>query len=136
MRSSRFLALTVALTIVCAPIAAGAGTRKKDVPGTVVVAAPAGIVTGYITSEMILPQGTTLQLFNPDPLTPHDVRSRDTKKVKVGPNKFEKVPLFQSVQAGTGSVVPVDGTEKLKPGEYKFYCGLHPQKMKGTLTVQ
>ena len=136
MRTIKFFTIAIALIVPAAPMAAGAETPREDVPGTVVVAAPAGIVTGYITTEMILPQGTTLQLFNPDPLTPHDVRSRDTKKVKVGPNKFEKVPLFQSVQAGTGSVVPVTGTDKLKPGEYKFYCGLHPQKMKGTLTVQ
>jgi plastocyanin len=121
-----------ALAIVVPMLAVG---PSKAAPGTVVIAAPGGIVTGFATTTMVLPQGTTLQLFNPDPLTPHNVVSKATRKVKAG-GRYVKVPLFLSSYAGTGGLVPVVGTEKLKPGSYPFYCALHPVKMTGTLIVQ
>jgi plastocyanin len=106
-------------------------------PGTVVVANPFGLVSGYTTRDMFLPQGTMLQFFNPDPIpTPHNVTSKKTHRVKVGPGRFERRPVLASVMAGTGGLVPVTGTEKLEPGEYRFYCTMHPVVMRGTLTVQ
>jgi plastocyanin len=112
-----------------------AAQPSSAAPGTVVVANPFGIVTGYTTRDMMLPQGTTLQFFNPDPITPHNVTSRKTRAVKVG-GRVERRPLFASVMAGTGVLVPVTGTENLEPGEYRFYCSMHPVVMRGTLTVE
>jgi plastocyanin len=133
MQTFRFIGRAFLALAVVIPMLAVAQGRAA--PGTVVVAAPGGIVAGFATTTMILPQGTTLQLFNPDPLTPHNVVSKLTRKAKVG-GTYVKVPLFISAYAGTGGLVPVVGTEKLKPGSYQFYCALHPVKMQGTLVVQ
>ena len=70
--------------------------------------------------------GGSLSYTNLDPVQ-HDVVARDK-----GSNGQ---PLFRSDFAGLGATVPVPGAEKLKAGQYAFYCSLHPG-MQGTLIVQ
>jgi plastocyanin len=104
-------------------------------PGTVAAAGPNAQVAGYATPTIVLPAGGELSFANSDPLSSHNLLSKKTRKVKKG-KRYVRKPLFASVVAGTGSVVPVKGTANLKPGSYEFFCSLHAGTMKGTLVVR
>ena len=83
-----------------------------------IIAAP--FSTGYVIPNVTIDPGEKVTFLNPD-IAPHDVTS-------------EESGLFASKTVGTGSEVPVEGTDGLGQGSYPFICSLHPF-MKGTLTV-
>jgi plastocyanin len=83
-----------------------------------IIAAP--FSTGYVIPDVTIDPGEKVTFLNPD-IAPHDVTS-------------EEAGLFASKTVGTGSEVPVEGTDGLAQGTYPFICSLHPF-MKGTLTV-
>jgi plastocyanin len=71
-------------------------------------------------------EGTVATFKNSDPGTsPHDVTSIVRQGAK---------PLFASAIIGLGEA-PVNGTERLGPGSYRFYCTTHPTQMAGQLAV-
>lgn len=130
LRRVRRLTLAGAMTT-----AVGLAAPGSAAPGTVAAAGPNAQVAGYATPTIVLPAGGELSFANSDPLSSHNLISKKTRKVKKG-KRYVRKPLFASVVAGTGSVVPVKGTTNLKPGSYAFFCSLHAGTMKGTLVVQ
>lgn len=85
----------------------------------------AGPPNRYITTEVTIDQGERVTFSNTD-VAEHDVLARDP-----GP---DGKPLFRSELTGFGGTAPVEGTEYLTTGSYRFLCSLHPQ-MEGTLNV-
>jgi plastocyanin len=79
----------------------------------------------YATSNVAIDQGEPLTFLNLDALS-HDVTARGK-----GP---DGKPLFSTPLIGTGQEVPVEGADALTPGNYAFYCTIHPN-MEGTLSV-
>ncbi len=82
----------------------------------------------FVGSPFPQAAGVKAELSNPgSPNTvPHNVYA-DTKGADGG-------PLFYSSLAGPGATVPVEGTEFLTPGSYRFRCTLH-RGMNGVLAV-
>lgn len=74
---------------------------------------------------LVIPQGTGLDYQNSD-LAAHNLVSADT-----APNGRK---LFRSELTALQKIVPVLGVEALPPGDYAFYCEIHPA-MDGALTV-
>jgi hypothetical protein len=70
-------------------------------------------------------QGEPLTFLNLDVLQ-HDVTARGK-----GQNGQA---LFSTPLIGFGEEVPVEGSDSLSPGDYAFFCSIHPN-MEGTLTV-
>jgi len=114
-------------------------------PGLTVVSGPQAQSYGYLTPQLVITKGGSLQYSNID-IVRHDV-VQDVNvdgKGYTGPltkqpawcKQFKKrhCPLFYSKLEGLGQTENVLGVEKLKPGTYSFYCTLHPG-MKGKLTV-
>lgn len=87
----------------------------------------AAAVDRYVVSAVTIAQGERLTFHSSDPISPHNVTARD--------NGDDGLPLFASATIGNGDTAPVDGTNKLGPGTYAFYCTIHPTLMSGTLTV-
>jgi plastocyanin len=56
---------------------------------------------------------------------PHDVTSIQSSAGQ---------PLFSSATISTGKT-PVNGTQFLEPGTYRFICTIHPEQMQATLNV-
>jgi len=122
-----------------APADAGGG------PGLTVVSGPQAQSYGYLTPQIVVNQGGSIQYSNLD-VVRHDVVQdviADHVAYKGPRNKqpawcsqFRKrqCPLFYSKLEGLGQTEQVLGVENLKPGTYSFYCTLHPG-MKGKLTV-
>jgi plastocyanin len=79
----------------------------------------------YATQNVAIDQGEPLTFLNLDALG-HDVTARG--KAANGD------PLFSTPIIGTGQEVPVTGADSLSPGDYAFFCTIHPQ-MEGTLKV-
>jgi plastocyanin len=79
----------------------------------------------YATQNVAIDQGEPLSFLNLDALN-HDVTARG----KGGNGE----PLFSTPLIGPGQEAPVTGSDSLSPGEYAFFCSIHPQ-MEGTLTV-
>ena len=125
--------------------AAGAPAAAGNGSGLTVVSGPQAQSYGYLTPQIVVNQGGSLQYANFD-LVRHDV----VQDVNVdhfaykGPknkqpawcNQFKKkqCPLFWSKLEGIGQTEQVLGIQNLKPGSYSFYCTLHPG-MIGNLTV-
>ena len=114
-------------------------------PGVTVVSGPQAQSYGYLTPQIVVNQGGSLQYANFD-IVRHDVVqdvNADHKAYK-GPRskqpswckQFKKrhCPLFYSKLQGLGATEDVLGVDTLKAGTYSFYCTLHPG-MKGKLTV-
>jgi plastocyanin len=80
----------------------------------------------YVNPNITIAQGEKVNFANNDSVQ-HDVSS-------VGDTADHK-PLFESQLIGRGQTSAVDGTQYLKTGKYDFYCSVHPQQMKGTITV-
>jgi plastocyanin len=81
----------------------------------------------YGKASYTIDRGATAVLDNQDPgASPHDVFS-DTS----GSNNR---PLFSSAEIGLGQT-PVNGTDALGPGTYRFFCTVHPTEMSGQLVV-
>jgi polyvinyl alcohol dehydrogenase (cytochrome) len=122
-----------------APADAGSGS------GLTVVSGPQAQSYGYLTPQVVVNQGGTLQYANFD-IVRHDVVqdvNADHLAYKGPKNKqpawcsqFKKkhCPLFWSKLEGVTQTESVLGVQNLKPGTYSFYCTLHPG-MKGKLTV-
>jgi plastocyanin len=112
---------------------AGNGTveRRADVPASaspMIVAGPAAYLTGFAPPKIVIFQGGSLEFLTADAsLQQHNVYSR-----KLGPDYR---PIFKSETVTPPSLpVPVEGVERLAPGDYDFYCTMHGS-MTGTLTV-
>lgn len=84
-----------------------------------VVAGPGSVATTYTTPVMVMQQGQTLSFTNGD-VAPHDIDSP----------AWGDTPLI-----GLGESYQVQGTSDLSPGQYGFFCSIHPN-MFGTLVVQ
>jgi plastocyanin len=89
-----------------------------------ITAAP---VDRYVNTEVTIAPGERLTFHSTDPIAPHNVTARD--------NGDDGLPLFSSATIGGGDTAPVNGTDKLGPGTYAFFCTVHPTLMNGTLTV-
>lgn len=80
------------------------------------------------TKSLILPQGSHLTLLNLD-VEGHNVHSGDP--IIDG----EPTGLFESDDASFRGEAQVRGVEALTPGEYRFFCTIHPSKVTGTLVI-
>jgi plastocyanin/ribosomal protein L28 len=89
-----------------------------------IVAAP---INRFVTTEVTIAPGERLTFASQDPIAPHDVTARD--------NGADGKPLFASATIRGGDTAPVVGSDNLEPGDYAFYCTIHPTQMNGTLTV-
>lgn len=74
----------------------------------------------FAPPALSIAQGDSLQLENAD-VVPHNLRSVDPS-------------LFRSDDVPPGSTGEVDGVSELEPGQYEFWCTLHPW-MRGVLDV-
>jgi plastocyanin len=79
----------------------------------------------YGKASFTIDRGTTATFQNQD-TSPHDVFSVDS----TANNK----PLFSSAQINVGQA-PVNGTDSLPPGTYRFFCTVHPTQMSAQLVV-
>lgn len=114
MRRAGVAALAVAPLSLLGPASASGAERIVAIPQS-----------QYATQNVAIDQGEPLSFLNLDVLS-HDVTARGK-----GANGQ---PLFSTPLIGTGQEVPVEGTDTLGPGEYAFFCTIHPN-MEGTLTV-
>jgi plastocyanin len=81
----------------------------------------------YGKGSFTIDRGATATFQNQDPgAAPHDVFSVDS-----GANDK---PLFSSAAINVGQT-PVNGTDSLAPGNYRFFCTIHPTQMSGELVV-
>jgi plastocyanin len=81
----------------------------------------------YGKASFTIDQGTVATFQNRDPgAAPHDVTAVASG---AGGN-----PLFRSATINLGQT-PVNGTESLAPGTYRFFCAVHPTQMSGELVV-
>jgi plastocyanin len=124
---------------------AGHATAVGNAPGSTVVSGPQAQSYGYLTPQLVVTQGGSLQYANFD-VVRHDVVqdvNADGKGYR-GPKskqpswckqfKRGRCPLFYSKLEGLTQTENVLGISGLKAGTYSFYCTLHPG-MKGKLTV-
>jgi plastocyanin len=125
--------LLVAAAAAVAAVAAPSSAQPLPEGASQVLSGPQGSATNYLTTQVVTTAGSVVSLTNLDQTT-HDVTSRDTRTVVVKKRK-KQVPLFSSPIVAGGQTAEIPGTEGLKPGNYDFYCSLHPG-MTGTLTVQ
>jgi plastocyanin len=111
-------------------------------PAMTVLSGPQAQSYGYLTPQIVVSQGGSLQYTNVD-IVRHDVVqdvAADNKSLKGGKARWckqfkrGKCPLFYSKLEGLTQTEQVLGVSALKPGTYSFYCTLHPG-MKGKLTV-
>jgi polyvinyl alcohol dehydrogenase (cytochrome) len=114
-------------------------------PGATVVSGPEAQEYGYLTPQMVITQGGSLQYANFD-IVRHDVvqdvnadgfgYKGPKRKQPSWCKQFKKhrCPLFFSKLEGLTQTENVLGVDNLKAGTYSFYCTLHPG-MKGKLTV-
>jgi len=81
----------------------------------------------YGKASFTIDRGATAIFQNQDPGTsPHDVFSVDSG----AKNK----PVFSSAEINVGQT-PVNGTDALGAGTYRFFCTVHPTEMTGQLVV-
>jgi plastocyanin len=112
---------------IAAPAAATAFVLLAVVPAQADQQIQAAAVNRYVNTEVTIAPGERLTFHSGDVIAPHNVTARD--------NGDDGLPLFSSATIGGGDTAPVNGTDKLGPGTYAFYCTVHPTLMNGTLTV-
>src|SRR5919106_3718650 len=125
---------------------AGGGSGNVTTTTTSTTTAPSATTTAAAAATLNIPQGASVQgnpSYDPDPLTVKvgdtiAVNNEDTTPHTVTNGKDATDPnmgkLFDTsiINAGdSGEIVTTD----LKPGEYPYFCSVHPY-MTGTLTVQ
>ena len=106
----------------------------------VAVATVGAAGSGYTTETVVTVVGGTVEFVNLD-LDIHNFTAFDTflskKDAKsrswCGSYKKNKCPVFWSKTTGPGET-QVEGLDTIEPGEYTFFCTVHPA-MKGTLQV-
>ena len=111
-------------------------------PPATAVSGPQAQSYGYLTPQVVVTKGGSLQYTNFDVVRHNVVQdvAADHKALKSGTAKWcrqfrkHKCPLFWSPLAGLGQQEMVLGVPRLKSGTYSFYCTLHPG-MKGKLRV-
>jgi plastocyanin len=82
----------------------------------------------YGQASFTIDRGATATFDNEDSsATTHDVTAFDTGGAK-------NEPLFRSATIGAGQT-PVNGTNALGAGTYRFFCTVHPTEMTGQLVV-
>ena len=82
----------------------------------------------YGKASFTIDRGATATFQNQDPgVQQHDVTAFDTGGAK-------NEPLFRSAQINLGQT-PVNGTDSLGPGTYRFFCTVHPTQMTSQLVV-
>jgi plastocyanin len=85
------------------------------------------ICCSYGKATFTIDQGTVATFDNQDTsLSQHDVTA--VKSGKGG------APLFRSATIGAGQT-PINGTNTLAPGTYRFFCSVHATEMSGDLVV-
>jgi len=85
------------------------------------------VCCSYAKSQFTIDRGTVASFQNQDPgVSPHDVTAVD-----VG---TDGLPLFRSATINQGQT-PVNGTDALAAGSYRFFCTVHPTQMVGELVV-
>ncbi len=87
--------------------------------GTPIVSGPGAFATNYATPVAVVPQGGSITYRNLDAAS-HDLVSTDG--------------LFSTPLLPLGGSAVVEGVQSLSPGDYEFFCTLHPN-MRGTITV-
>ena len=102
------------------PNLGGDGGDSASAPRQAIVAGQLASTTGYANRTVVVTQGSGVDLLNLDG-TGHDVVSLDD--------------LFASEVAGTGVTAPIVGVEDLAPGDYAFFCSVHPT-MTGAILVR
>jgi plastocyanin len=82
----------------------------------------------YGKPTFTIDRGAVATFQNEDPgVSQHDVTAFDTGGAK-------NLPLFRSAQINLGQT-PVNGTDAVGPGTYRFFCTVHPTEMTGQLVV-
>jgi plastocyanin len=109
-------------------VASGSPAASGAVAGatvTVIATTSAKFETPNLTAPAN--KAFTLAFDNKDPSIPHNVviSNPDGSKVNMGDTSFFTGPAVRTYQ------VPA-----LAPGAYPFHCEVHPNAMKGTLTVK
>jgi plastocyanin len=115
-RLAGLAALTATMALVLAAVAEGAGEIRSSVTCCTFDASSYDIGAGQVAT------------FNNATLgTPHNVSATDS-----GP---DGKALFRSATISGNSSAPVNGTQYLAPGTYRFICTIHGPSMSANLTV-
>lgn len=115
-------------------VPAGSSQTANGFEGT----PPEAATIGYAIPVVVVEQGATLTLANAD-FVPHTVTSQqicgDFSWCSTNPSdpKYNN-PVF-SGSAHPLTTASIGGVPNLPPGQYAFYCSIHP-RMKGTLIVE
>ena len=107
-----------------------------------IAAVPGSFQAGYVTPAAVAVKAAPVTFANGD-IQPHNVVAKGKYLSKKAASKASwckgygatKCPVFWSKTVPLGGSTPVLGIDKLKAGQYNFYCTIHPG-MKGTLVVQ
>lgn len=116
--------------ILLAALAAGPASEAAV---DLVVAGPGSVLAGYSTPTVLVFKGQRTDFRNFDSAT-HDVVS--VTRGRVFCPGIRKKRLFCSQLVDFGGTAPVKGVEKLRAGDYPFYCSVHPTTMRGLLAVR